>query len=75
MTSLNVPQQILTSTTSYFLLDYPVNEKAHMTAELEKARNVEAEMGTQIGMLQGELMQARSKIRELENKLKELDKR
>lgn len=46
-----------------------------MTVELEKARNVEAEMGTQIGTLQGELMQARSKIRELENKLKELDKR
>uniref|UniRef100_A0A9J2P422 Uncharacterized protein n=1 Tax=Ascaris lumbricoides TaxID=6252 RepID=A0A9J2P422_ASCLU len=57
------------------LRDAEVNEKAHMTVELEKARNVEAEMGTQIGTLQGELMQARSKIRELENKLKELDKR
>uniref|UniRef100_A0A0R3RVC2 TACC_C domain-containing protein n=1 Tax=Elaeophora elaphi TaxID=1147741 RepID=A0A0R3RVC2_9BILA len=49
-----------------------VNEKAHMAADLEKARTVEQELSSQIGELRGELMQARSKIRELEMKYKEL---
>ncbi|VDM91403.1 unnamed protein product [Onchocerca ochengi] len=49
-----------------------VNEKAHMAADLEKARTVEKELSAEIGELRGELMQARSKIRELEMKYKEL---
>uniref|UniRef100_A0A915PMA5 Ubiquitin-conjugating enzyme E2 G2 n=1 Tax=Setaria digitata TaxID=48799 RepID=A0A915PMA5_9BILA len=49
-----------------------VNEKTHMAADLEKARTVERELSSQIGELRGELMQARSKIRELEVKHKEL---
>lgn len=49
-----------------------VNEKTHMAADLEKARTVERELSSQIGELRGELMQARSKIRELEMKCKEL---
>ncbi|MCP9260337.1 Ubiquitin-conjugating enzyme E2 G2 [Dirofilaria immitis] len=54
------------------LKDAEVNEKAHMAADLEKARTVEKELSCQIGELRGELMQARSKIRELEVKYKEL---
>ncbi|EFO23134.2 hypothetical protein LOAG_05353 [Loa loa] len=54
------------------LKDAEVNEKAHMAADLEKARTVEKELSSQIGELRGELMQARSKIRELEMKYKEL---
>lgn len=49
-----------------------MNEKAHMAADLEKARTVEKELSAEIGELRGELMQARSKIRELEMKYKEL---
>uniref|UniRef100_A0A8R1TNT1 Uncharacterized protein n=1 Tax=Onchocerca volvulus TaxID=6282 RepID=A0A8R1TNT1_ONCVO len=51
---------------------YKMNEKAHMAADLEKARTVEKELSAEIGELRGELMQARSKIRELEMKYKEL---
>ncbi|CAG9531752.1 unnamed protein product [Cercopithifilaria johnstoni] len=54
------------------LKDAEVNEKTHMAADLEKARMVERELSSQIGELRGELMQARSKIRELEMKCKEL---
>uniref|UniRef100_A0A0M3J3K9 TACC_C domain-containing protein n=1 Tax=Anisakis simplex TaxID=6269 RepID=A0A0M3J3K9_ANISI len=54
------------------LRDAEVNEKAHMAAELDKARRVETELSTQIGTLQGELMQAKSKIHELEVKVREL---
>ncbi|VDK76229.1 unnamed protein product [Litomosoides sigmodontis] len=54
------------------LKDAEVNEKAHMAADLEKARTVESELSSQIGELCGELMKARSKIRELEVKYKEL---
>uniref|UniRef100_A0AAF5PYL4 Uncharacterized protein n=1 Tax=Wuchereria bancrofti TaxID=6293 RepID=A0AAF5PYL4_WUCBA len=54
------------------LKDAEVNEKTHMAADLEKARTVEKELSCQIGELRGELMQARSKIRELELKYKEL---
>lgn len=57
------------------LKDAEVNEKAHMAADLEKAQKVENELSSQIGELRGELMQARSKIRELEVKNKELASR
>lgn len=46
-----------------------------MAADLEKAQKVENELSSQIGELRGELMQARSKIRELEVKNKELSSR
>ncbi|VDO23000.1 unnamed protein product [Brugia timori] len=55
-----------------FTIVLTVNEKTHMAADLEKARTVEKELSCQIGELRGELMQARSKIRELEMKYKEL---
>uniref|UniRef100_A0A183UXP1 TACC_C domain-containing protein n=1 Tax=Toxocara canis TaxID=6265 RepID=A0A183UXP1_TOXCA len=53
------------------LRDAEVNEKAHLTVELEKARKMEAELSTQVGTLQGELMQARTRIHELEVRLRE----
>ncbi|VDD91070.1 unnamed protein product [Enterobius vermicularis] len=57
------------------LKDVEINEKAQLVAQLEKARQVETEMGNQIGTLRGELMQATSKNREFEAKIKELTKR
>ncbi|EJW80792.1 hypothetical protein WUBG_08301 [Wuchereria bancrofti] len=60
------------SSITFFNSEFQLNEKTHMAADLEKARTVEKELSCQIGELRGELMQARSKIRELELKYKEL---
>uniref|UniRef100_A0A0N5ASN1 GKAP1 n=1 Tax=Syphacia muris TaxID=451379 RepID=A0A0N5ASN1_9BILA len=57
------------------LKDVELNEKADLIVQLEKAHQVETELGNQVGTLRGELMQATSKNREYEAKIKELSKR
>ncbi|MFH4982484.1 hypothetical protein AB6A40_009193 [Gnathostoma spinigerum] len=56
------------------LKDAEVNEKVHLKVELEKSREVEQELSGQIGELRGELMQAKTRIRELEEWLEKLKK-
>lgn len=53
--------------------DAELCEKGQIVAELTRSRRVEAELGEQLGALRGELERARSKIRDLEAKLRQLD--